>query len=94
MVGNPCVSFQIVVCDLRAGTGAMLLLVGLVVWRGGLDLEVITEAPKSLRYRLEYWVATLQMLADHPWFVWPPENFRSVSSYKLPSSSEEIADRS
>ncbi|ODA35444.1 O-antigen ligase family protein [Planctopirus hydrillae] len=92
-VGNPRVSSRSWLWIFGAGSGAMLLLVGLVAWRGGLDLEVITEAPKSLRYRLEYWVATLQMLADHPWLGVGPGNFRSVYlSYKLPSSSEEIAD--
>ncbi len=92
-VGNLRVSSRSWLWIFGAGTGAIVLLVGLVAWRGGLDLEVITEAPKSLRYRLEYWVATLQMLADHPWFGVGPGNFRSVYlSYKLPSSSEEIAD--
>lgn len=75
------------------GIALLSLLAAAVTWAGGLDVEVLTEAPKSLRYRLEYWLGTVQMMQDHPWFGVGPGNFRSVYLwYKLPGSSEEIAD--
>ncbi|MBX3440651.1 MAG: O-antigen ligase family protein, partial [Planctomycetaceae bacterium] len=60
---------------------------------GSLDREVLSEAPKSLQYRLEYWSATGQLLRDH-WFLGTgPGNFRqSYLQYKLAGSSEEILD--
>lgn len=60
---------------------------------GGLDRQVLTEAPKSLQYRLQYWAATWPMIASHPWFGVGPGQFRSYYlQYKLPEASEEIAD--
>ena len=41
--------------------------VGLAITVGGLDVEVLTEAGKSLSYRFEYWQASLDLIADHPW---------------------------
>lgn len=75
------------------GLGGVILL-GIVAWSfGGLDLEVFSEAPKSLEYRLEYWRATAALLADHPWFGVGPGNFRQhYLRYKLPGSSEEVLD--
>ncbi len=79
-------------------TGLMLLLVGVAAMTGGLDRFILLEAFKSLRYRGEYWVGTWRMLFDsnHPW-RWVvgvgPGNFRqSYLPWKLPESSEEIAD--
>jgi len=60
---------------------------------GGLDQQVITEAPKSLQYRLQYWAATSQMIRDHFLFGVGPGQFRSsYVFYKLPEASEEISD--
>jgi len=60
---------------------------------GGLDRFVIAEAPKSLRYRLEYWQGTWGVLQQHPWWGIGPGNFRShYLQYKLAQSSEEISD--
>lgn len=83
--------------------GGLLLLAGLpvllavAVWClmqfGGLDQQVITEAPKSLQYRLQYWAATSQMIRDHVLFGVGPGQFRSAYVfYKLPEASEEISD--
>ncbi|NOX53730.1 MAG: O-antigen ligase family protein, partial [Planctomycetes bacterium] len=64
-----------------------------VIASQGLDRLVITEAPKSLRYRFEYWQGTLRILKEHPWFGTGPGNFRQhYLRYKLAGSSEEIAD--
>ena len=73
--------------------GAVGVLCLVAIATGGLDREVILEAPKSLQYRLEYWSATVDMLRDHP--VWGSGlgNFRQMYlHYKLPGSSEEILD--
>jgi O-antigen ligase len=73
---------------------ATLLLVGLaVVAAGGLDVEVLSEAPKSVLYRLEYWQSTAAMIADHPLFGAGSGNFQTeYPAYKLPQASENIAD--
>lgn len=60
---------------------------------GGLDVQVVSEAGKSLGYRVQYWQSTLRMIADHPWFGCGPGNFqREYTRYKLPEASEEVAD--
>ena len=72
---------------------AVIAATGLLFAVGGLDRQVLSEAPKSLAYRLRYWQATSQLIADHPWFGVGPGNFRQhYLKYKLPVASEEIAD--
>ena len=72
---------------------ATVLVGGGLTLIGGLDRQVITEAPKSLQYRLHYWAATWAMLRDHPWLGVGLGQFRSqYLQYKLPEASEEIAD--
>jgi hypothetical protein len=71
-------------------------VVGVAAATGGIDRFVLSESAKSLRYRLEYWQATCQMLSDSPrnWLVGVgPGNFRqNYLPFKLPQSSEEIFD--
>ena len=51
------------------------------------------KAATSLGYRLQYWQATLHMIADRPWLGCGPGNFQDVyTRYKLPEASEEVAD--
>ena len=76
-------------------TIVILLAVG--VWGastiGGLDVEVFSEASKSLGYRVQYWQSTATMIADHPWLGCGPGQFQhAYTFYKLPEASEEIAD--
>ncbi|GAB4145559.1 MAG: O-antigen ligase family protein [Planctomycetaceae bacterium] len=60
---------------------------------GGLDRQIVSEAPKSLKYRLQYWSATFEMLKDHPLLGSGPGNFRQhYLKYKAAESSEEIRD--
>ncbi len=60
---------------------------------GGLDKQVLSEAPKSLSYRFQYWQATARLIGDHAWLGVGPGNFRQhYLKYKLPVASEEIAD--
>ncbi len=73
--------------------GTLLMLVGGAVAIKGLDAKVLTEAFKSLEYRLEYWQATLGMIGDYPLLGVGPGNFQDFyTQYKLPQASEEIRD--
>ncbi len=76
--------------------GVAVVLVGMPVaaaLSGSLDRQVLSEAPKSLLYRVEYWRATGRLIADHPLLGVGPGNFRQhYLQYKLPGSSEEILD--
>ena len=76
-----------------AVSGALALLIALAVSVGGLDLQVLTESSKSFLYRVQYWRASVAMIADAPWFGCGPGNFQeSYTAYKLPEASETIAD--
>ena len=69
------------------------MAIGIAAVSGGLDRAVLSEAPKSLRYRLEYWQGTWATIREHLWFGTGPGNFRDYYlAHKLPESSEEIAD--
>jgi hypothetical protein len=72
----------------------VVVVIGLaVVGAGGLDFEVVSEAPKSVLYRLEYWRSTAAMIADHPLVGCGAGNFQeSYAAYKLPQASEMVAD--
>jgi MFS family permease len=72
---------------------AAALLVAVAIGVGGLDVEVLSEAPKSLGYRLQYWQSTRAMIADAPLTGVGPGNFGDeYTRYKLPEASEEITD--
>lgn len=67
--------------------------VGVAALSGGWDRAVLSEAPKSLRYRLEWWHGTWATIREHLWIGTGPGNFRDYYlAHKLPESSEEIAD--
>ncbi len=72
----------------------LLVLIGLaVVIAGGLDAEVLSEAPKALLYRIEYWRSTAAMILDHPLLGVGPGRFQSFfARYKLPEASETVSD--
>ena len=75
------------------GLATLAALIGILIRFGGLDRQVLTEAPKSLQYRLQYWTATVPMIRDHWLFGVGPGQFRwNYLIYKLPEASEEIAD--
>lgn len=81
-----------------AGAVLGLGLVAAAVAGGQLDRLVVLESFKSLRYRVEYWRGTWQMLTapEHPtrWLtgVGPGQFRANYLPFKLPVSSEEIAD--
>ena len=79
---------------LPAAVGAVLVLLGLLaVAVGGLDAQVLSEAPKSVLYRLEYWRSTAAMIGDFPLLGCGPGNFQDYyTRYKLPQASEIISD--
>ncbi len=76
----------------------LFVILGLGIFVGGItllssDTLIISEAPKSLLYRLEYWQASSRMILDH-WLTGVGlGNFQSYyPRYKLPTASETIAD--
>jgi hypothetical protein len=73
---------------------AVLVMLGLgAVAIGGLDIQVLSQAPISVQYRLQYWQATARMIANHPLVGVGPGQFQqSYARYKLPEASETIAD--
>jgi hypothetical protein len=84
---------------LYLGVGWLVFLVGLIVVAGvatrQLDVQVLTESTKSLRYRVEYWRGTMGVLGEGSrwWTGVGPGNFREAYlKHKLPESSEEIQD--
>ena len=76
-----------------AVAGVGVLAGAMLVATGGLDPEVITEAPKSLQYRLEYWSGTAGVLKDSPLLGAGLGGFRAAYlRHKLPGASEEVLD--
>jgi len=81
---------------LGAAAAVLIGLIALAARTGGLDRLVITEAPKSVRYRIEYWTTSLNVIFEDPMttvFGAGPGNFRQrYLKHKLPESSEEVLD--
>jgi tetratricopeptide (TPR) repeat protein len=74
------------------GLIAVMAVVGGAV-SGGLDVEMLSEAPKSVLYRFQYWQATSAIIADYPLLGCGPGNFQDTyQHYQLPEASENIAD--
>lgn len=73
------------------GVGGCLLAVGILV--GAIDREVLLESPRSLRFRLMYWIGTLDVLQDQWLWGTGPGNFRNAYLlHKMPEASEQIVD--
>ncbi len=77
-----------------AAIAGVAVVLGLAaVFFGGLDVQVLSEAPKSVLYRIEYWQATARVIAQYPLFGCGPGNFQEAyAAYKLPQASEMPAD--
>ena len=72
---------------------AAMAILSLALLTGLIDQEVISEAPLSMKYRLEYWAATARMIVEHIWLGCGPGNFRpNYLHHKLAGASEEILD--
>ncbi|MCE9529197.1 MAG: O-antigen ligase family protein, partial [Planctomycetales bacterium] len=74
------------------GAGVLVLISLGVVVAGGLDAQVLSEAPMALLYRLQYWRSSAAMIADHPLFGVGPGRFQAFfARYKLPEASETVS---
>ncbi|MCR9199377.1 MAG: O-antigen ligase family protein [Planctomycetaceae bacterium] len=74
-----------------AAAGGLVLAAGTVT--GVLDREVVLESPKSLQYRLFYWMGASGVIQESPLWGVGPGNFRQAYlRHKVPESSEEILD--
>lgn len=74
------------------GGAVLVAAIGLGVLVFG-DSEWIETAPASIRFRFHYWIATLGMLLQHPWFGAGPGSFQAMyPQFRLPIASESIAD--
>ncbi len=75
-----------------AGSTSLIVAFGLI-WLARFDPLVISQTSYSLRFRLEYWYATLQLLSEH-WLT--GIGFGNFQKYypiqMLESASETIAD--
>lgn len=70
-----------------------LLVLGGLWASGQSDSRLLSSAPASLRYRLEYWVATLDLISASPWFGCGPGNFQAAfAAFQLPQASETVSD--
>ena len=77
---------------LSAGLAVVVIGLG-VVAVGGLDMQVLSEAPTSVLYRLQYWRSTAAIVADYPIFGCGPGQFQDAyATYKLPEASETPRD--
>jgi hypothetical protein len=75
------------------GAAIVLVLFSIAALGKGFDVEVLSEAPKSLSYRFQYWIGATRTVAASPIFGTGPGNFRQhYLRFKVPESSEEIAD--
>ncbi|HTM52512.1 MAG TPA: O-antigen ligase family protein [Pirellulales bacterium] len=81
---------------LRIAVGGAVALAALVViatMLGGIDIQVLSEAGKSLGFRGQYWRATLSMISANPLLGVGPGNFQDYyTRFKLPQASEEVRD--
>ncbi|MGO8751890.1 MAG: O-antigen ligase family protein [Thermoguttaceae bacterium] len=73
--------------------GILALLVWGAIAVKGLDIEVLSEASKSLGYRVQYWQGAWKIISEHPILGCGPGNFQTTyPRFKLPEASEEVAD--
>jgi len=85
---------------LALAVGALSGVLGVLVVAAAatrhLDIQVLTDSTKSLRYRMEYWVGSWRAIWNIPGAFWNglgPGNFAGpYLRYKLPQASEEILD--
>ena len=79
---------------LAAAVAAGLLATGIVAaaLAGQLDRQVISEAPRSLTFRLQYWTGALRALGERPLLGTGPANFRPFYLlHKEAAASEAVA---
>ncbi|MEX2168479.1 MAG: O-antigen ligase family protein [Pirellulales bacterium] len=65
----------------------------ILAFQGGMGRDALNGAARSFAFRVEYWQATLRMIADRPLLGGGPGQFQNLyTRYKLPAASEEIQD--
>jgi len=70
-----------------------ILIVGCLWALGQSDSRLWSSAPESIRYRLEYWIASARMIFHFPVFGCGPGSFQSCyAAFQLPQSSETVSD--
>ena len=68
-------------------------VIGVGIGTGALDREVVLESPRSLQFRLLYWIGAAGVIQENPVFGAGPGNFRQhYLAHKPVESSEEILD--
>ena len=73
--------------------GILVVLMGVACVVGSRDGRWASRAAQSFGYRMQYWRATLGMIADHPLCGVGPGNFQNeYTRYRLPEASEEVSD--
>ena len=78
---------------LLAGGLLMVVLVSAGIGTGAIDKAVVLESPRSMQFRLLYWIGAAGVIRDEPVFGAGPGNFRQVYlQHKPVESSEEILD--
>ena len=78
---------------LPVGAAAVVAVVVAVVAASGLGRALLDKAVKSADYRIQYWQATMAMIADAPLSGCGPGNFQDAyTRYKLPEAAEVVAD--
>jgi tetratricopeptide (TPR) repeat protein len=79
---------------LPVAAALIAVVIGLgVVAVGGLDVQVLSEAPTSVLYRLQYWQSTAAIIAEDPLLGCGPGQFQEAyARYKLPQASETPRD--
>ena len=76
-----------------AGTVLTALLISVGIGTGAIDKEIVLESPRSLQFRLLYWMGAVGVIREDPVFGAGPGNFRQVYlKHKPVESSEEIQD--
>ncbi len=77
----------------RKGVALATVLVlagaGVVAWYAGLFTSALGKGTGTAAYRLDYWRATWQMIAEHPWLGVGPGNFAAAYTRYLPEGAAE-----
>src|SRR5262245_20618333 len=74
--------------------GVALVVLGLIaVAVGGLDAQVLSQAPQSVLYRLQYWQSTAGIISDYPLLGCGPGNFKEhYARYQLQIGRESCRE--
>ncbi len=76
-----------------AAGAAIVLALAVALLVSGAGQTLASEAARSFQFRVEYWQATLDMIANFPLFGVGPGEFQDYyTQYKLPQASEEVRD--